>query len=334
MTAPRRIRAARCLSLDGPDAIRVEEVESRPPGPGEVRLRVGACGANFPDLLMTRGLYQHRAEPPFVPGLEVAGTVLDVGEGVTGWARGDRAVASVGAAGAGFAEETTVSADLLAPAPEGLSDAEAACLPVAAHTAYNGLIDRGRLAAGETLVVMGAAGGVGLAAVQMGKAVGARVIGIASSEAKRAAVLEAGADHALDPAEPELREKAKALSGGEGADLVYDPVGGDMFDAGLRMLRPEGRLAVIGFASGDNGRRAAANYLLIKEIEVIGVRAGQHGRRHPERKRAAWGWIKAWAEAGALRPRVWRTFSLDQAAGALKALEDRAVIGKVAVVMG
>ncbi|MGM0585136.1 MAG: NADPH:quinone oxidoreductase family protein [Pseudomonadota bacterium] len=333
MTAPRRIRAARCLSLDGPDAVRVEEVESRPPGPGEARLRVGACGVNFPDLLMTRGLYQHRAEPPFVPGLEVAGTVLDVGEGVRGWAPGDRAVANVGAAGAGFAEETTVSAELLAPAPEGLSDTEAACLPVAAHTAFNGLIDRGRLAAGEMLVVTGAAGGVGLAAVQMGRAIGARVIGVASSEAKRAAVLEAGADHALDPADPELRDRVKALSESEGADLVYDPVGGEMFDLGLRMLRPEGRLAVIGFASGDNGRRAAANYVLIKEIEVIGVRAGQYGRRHPEARRAAWERIRQWAEAGRLRPRVWRTFPLDRAAEALKALEDRAVIGKVAVVM-
>jgi NADPH2:quinone reductase len=333
MSAPRRIRAARCLALTGPDAVEVQEVQSLPPGPGEVRLRVGACGVNFPDLLMTRGLYQHRAEPPFIPGLEVAGTVLDVGEGVAGWAAGDRAVASVGAAGAGFAEETTVPADLLMPAPESLSDAEAACLYVGHHTGYNGVIERGRLAPGEVLVVTGAAGGVGLGAVQVGKAQGAAVIGIASTPEKRAAVLEAGADHALDPADPELREKVKALSGGEGADLVYDPVGGEMFDLGLRMLRPEGRLAVIGFASGDNRRKAAANYLLIKEIEVIGVRAGQYGRRHPDRRRAAWAKIVEWAEAGRLRPRIWREYPLERAAEALKALEDRAVIGKVAVVM-
>lgn len=332
MTGPRLIRAARCLALAGPDAVEVQEIESRPPGPGEARLRLGACGVNFPDLLMTYGRYQHRAAPPFVPGLEAAGTVLDVGEGVTGWASGDRALALVGAGGAGFAEETTVAAGLLLPVPGSMSDLEAACLYVGHHTAWHGAVERARLAPGEVMVATGAAGGVGLGAVQVGKAQGARVIAVASTPEKRAAATEAGADHALDPADPELRETVRQISGGEGADVVFDSVGGALFEAGLRMLRPEGRLAVIGFASGEIGS-AAANYVLIKEIEVIGVRAGQYGRRHPERRLAAWRRLCDWHAEGRLGPRIWRSYPLERAADALRALEDRAVIGKVAVTL-
>ncbi|MAS43098.1 MAG: NADPH:quinone oxidoreductase [Rhodobacteraceae bacterium] len=326
------LRAMQCMTLDGPDALALNTLESPPPGPGEVRLRLGASGVNFPDLLMTRGLYQHKAEPPFIPGLEAAGTVVDVGEGVTGWTPGDRAVAMTAAAGAGFAELTTVAADLLLPVPEGMSDVDAACLYVGHSTAWNGVVDRGRLQPGETLVVTGAAGGVGLAAVQLGRAMGAQVIAVASSETKRAVTLEEGAHHALDPADPDLRDKVKALTGGVGADVVYDPVGGRMFTEGVRMLRPEGRLAIIGFAGGEIAQ-FGSNIVLIKEIELIGVRAGQYGRRHPDRRLAAWKRMSAWVAEGTFRPRVSRTFPLAEGAAALKALEDRSVIGKVAVTM-
>ncbi|MEE3099683.1 MAG: NADPH:quinone oxidoreductase family protein, partial [Pseudomonadota bacterium] len=325
-------RAMQCMTLDGPDALALNTLESPPPGPGEARLRLDASGVNFPDLLMTRGLYQHKAEPPFIPGLEAAGTIVDVGEGVTGWKPGDRAVAMTGAAGAGFAELSTVAADQLLPVPEGMSDLDAACLYVGHSTGWNGVVDRGRLQPGETLVVAGAAGGVGLGAVQIGAALGAQVIAIASTEEKRAVTLEEGAHHALDPADPDLKDKVWEITGGRGADLVYDPVGGRMFTEGVRMLRPEGRLAIIGFAGGDIAR-IGSNIVLIKEIELIGVRAGQYGRRHPEKRLEAWTRMSGWVAEGRFRPRVSRTFPLAEGAAALKALEDRSVIGKVAVVM-
>ncbi len=333
MTEARRVRAAICRSLDGPDAVEVGEIDLPPTGPGEVRLRVRACSVNFPDLLMTRGLYQHKAEPPFVPGLEAAGEVLEVGEGVTGWAVGDRAVALTSAAKPGMAEEIVVPAEALLPTPPSLSDAEAASLFVGHYTAWNGAVDRGGLAAGETMVVLGAAGGVGLATVQVGKAMGARVIAVASSEEKRRAAMEEGADHALASDEPELKAKVFELTGGEGADLVYDIVGGRLFKEGIRMLRPEGRLAVIGFASGEIGQ-TGANMVLIKEISLIGVRAGQYGRRHPERRLEAWRRMGEWVAEGRFRPRIWKTFPLERAADALRELENRAAIGKVVVTVG
>lgn len=334
----RTVRAAVCTALTGPDAVRVQDWTSRAPGPGEVRLRLAASSANYPDLLMTRGLYQHRAEPPFVPGLEAAGTILDVGEGVEGWKPGDRAVAMVGAAGAGFAEETTVKAASLLPTPEGMSDAAAASLYVGHYTGYVGVVDRGRLQPHETLVVFGAAGGVGLGAVQIGLAMGATVIATASTEAKREMLRAEGVQHVLDPADPQLREKIKEIGGG-GVDLVYDPVNGAMFDLGLRVLRPEGRLAVIGFTGAGSEsdksaiRPAPSNIVLIKEIEIVGVRAGQFGRRHPEKLLEAWKRMGAWHAEGKLNPHVSRLFPLDQAADALRALEDRGVVGKIAVTM-
>lgn len=332
MSETRRVRAAVVTALDGPDAIEIREVESRPPGPGEVRVRVGASGVNFPDLLMTRGLYQHKAEAPFIPGMECAGTILDLGEGVTGWKPGDRVVARVSAHGDGFIEETTVAAGSLLPTPESMNDAEAASLFIGHYTAWNGAIDRGQLKPGETMVVLGAAGGVGLATVQIGKAHGATVIAAASSPEKRAVLEEEGADHVLDPADPDLKGKVMALTGGEGADLVYDIVGGDLFTTGLRLLRPEGRLAVIGFASGAI-TSAPANIVLIKEISVVGVRAGMYSNRHPDRMRAAWDQIAEWSAEGKVKPRIWKTFPLEKSADALKALENRSVIGKVAVTM-
>ncbi len=332
MSAPRRVRAAICRSLDGPDAVETGEIELPAPGPGEVRLRVNACAVNFPDLLMTRGLYQHKAEPPFVPGLEAAGEVLELGEGVRGWSPGDRAVALTSAARPGMAEEIVVPADALLPTPPGLTDAEAASLFVGHYTAWNGAVDRGALQAGETMVVLGAAGGVGLATVQVGKAMGATVIAVASSEAKRRAALEEGADHALASDEPRLKEKVLALTDGRGAHLVYDIVGGRLFNEGLRLLRPEGRLAIIGFASGEIGQ-TGANMVLIKEISLIGVRAGQYGRRHPERRLEAWRRMGDWVAEGRFRPRIWKSFPLDQAADALRELENRAAIGKVVVTL-
>ena len=327
----RMTRAAVCGALEGPDAVRVQDWPSRAPGPGEVRLKVRAASANFPDLLMTRGLYQHKAEPPFVPGLECAGEIIDVGEGVTDWKIGDRAVGMVGAAGAGFAEETTLPAASLHPSPPAMSDVEAASLYVGHYTGYVGLIDRGRLQPGETAVIFGAAGGVGLGAVQIALALGAKVIATASSEAKRQLLRDQGVEHVLAPADPELREKIKEIGGG-GVDLVYDPVNGEVFDLALRLLRPEGRLCVIGFAGGPI-RPAPSNIVLIKEIEVIGVRAGQFGRRHPEKMREAWARMSAWNAEGKLTPHVSRTYRLDEAAEALKALESREVVGKIAVVM-
>ena len=304
---------------------RLTEMPDPEPGPGSVVLRVAACGLNFADLLMAEGTYQEMPEPPFALGMEVAGTVEAVGEGVSGLAAGDRVAAFPGRGG--LAERVAVPADRCLAMPEGLAMRTAAAMQVAYGTAELAL-DRARLATGETLLVLGAAGGVGLAAVEIGRHRGAVVIACARGEGKLAEAREAGADHVVD-AEDDLREGVRALGG---ADVVFDPVGGALAEAAMRAMRPLGRLLVIGFASGAPPA-LKANHLLVKNHEVLGVYWGGYSRFAPERLTAGLARVAQACAAGDLRPRVGAVLPMDRVEEGLTMLRERRSTGKVLIEM-
>ena len=296
------------------------------PGPGEVRVRVRAAAVNFPDLLMTSGGYQLKPELPFVSGLEFAGEVDAVGEEVAGWTAGDAVVG--GNRFGAMAEYAVVPASALRAKPPGLSWEAAAAYPVAYLTAYVALIRCARIEPGEWLLVHGAAGGVGLATVDLAKALGARVIAAASSEEKRDAVARLYAPDAVIAAGAGFREEVKALTGGKGADVIFDPVGGDVFDESTRCIAFGGRLLVVGFASGRIPE-VSVNMPLIKGFSVVGVRAGEYGRRFPERGAENVAEIDALANAGKIRPHVHAALDLADWREGFAMLERRAVVGKV-----
>lgn len=296
------------------------------PGPGEVRVRVRATAVNFPDLLMTRGAYQLKPDLPFVSGLEFAGEVDAVGEGVRGWRAGD-AVLGGNRFGA-MAEYCVAPAAALRPKPVGMGWDEAAAYPVAYLTAYVALVRCARVEPGEWVLVHGAAGGVGLATVDLAKALGARVIASASSAEKRVALARLYAPDAVIAAEPGFREEVKALTGGKGADVIFDPVGGDVFDESTRCIAFDGRLLVVGFASGRIPE-VSVNMPLIKGFSVVGVRAGEYGRRFPERGAENVAAIDALAAGGKIRPHVHASLDLADWREAFAMLERREVVGKV-----
>jgi NADPH2:quinone reductase len=296
------------------------------PGPGEVRVRVRAAAVNFPDLLMTRGDYQLKPELPFVSGLEFAGEVDAVGEGVTAWRPGD-AVAGGNRFGA-MAEYCVVPAQALRAKPDRLNWDEAAAYPVAYLTAYVALVRCARVEPGEWVLVHGAAGGVGLATVDLAKALGARVIAVASSAEKRAEIARLyGPDAVIDGA-PGFRETVKQLTGGAGADVIFDPVGGDIFDESTRCIAFGGRLLVIGFTSGRIPE-VSVNMPLIKGFSVVGVRAGEYGRRFPERGAENVAAIDALVADGEIRPHVHASLDLADWREGFAMLERREVVGKV-----
>lgn len=299
------------------------------PGPGEVRVRVRAAAVNFPDLLMTRGAYQLKPELPFTPGLELAGEVDALGEGVTGWKVGD-AVLGGNRFGA-MAEYAVVPASALRAKPARLSWEEAAAYGVAYLTAWVALTRCGRVESGEWVLVHGAAGGVGLATVDLAKALGAKVIAAASSAEKRAALARLYAPDAVIAAEPGFREKVKALTDGRGADVIFDPVGGDVFDESTRCIAFGGRLLVIGFASGRIPE-VTVNMPLIKGFSVVGVRAGEYGRRFPARGAENITAIDALAAEGKIRPHVHATLDLADWREGFAMLERREVVGKVVLI--
>lgn len=323
-------RAAVCTGLSGPDSIEIQTREPRPLTSGEVRIAVEAAGLNFPDLLMTRGIYQFRPDPPFVPGLEAAGEVLEVASDVQSIKPGDRVMA--GGKGGALAEQWIVGEAAVSPLPPALSFVEGACWRTAASTAWHALVERGHLQPGETVLVLGASGGVGMAAVKMAKHIGANVIGTGSNEEKLAAIDHAGADHVLDSGDENLAAKVKALTQGKGVDVVYDPVGGDLALTATRAIAWNGRYLVVGFASGIIPS-FPANHVMIKTYSLIGVRAGESPRRDPElakRQSAALGGL---AVKGVMRPHISHRFALDDAAKALAVLENREAIGRVVVEM-
>ena len=308
--------------------LKLEDRVPPPPSRGEVKVRLRAASVNFPDILMVQGKYQLKPELPFSPGMEGAGDVVAVGEGVSRAKAGDKVV--LGARFGCYAEEIVVPEAAVRALPAGFDYAKGAAYPAAYLTAYVALVRRGLLQRGETLLVHGAAGGVGLAAVDLGKLLGATVIATASSEEKRAFLKSYGADHVL--ASSGFRDTVKELTGGRGADVIYDPVGGDVFDESVRCIGFDGRLLIIGFTSGRIPS-VSVNMPLIKGFSVVGVRAGEYGRQFPAKGVENIRAIDAWASEGKIRPHVSASLPLERALDAMALLQSRKVIGKAVLTM-
>ena len=324
------MRAVVCRELRGPDALELADLPTPEPGACGVRIRVRAAGVNFADSLMLAGRYQEKPSLPFTPGLELAGEIEAVGAGVRGLERGQRvlAVVSHGA----FAEQAVARAEDVVPLPDDMDDVTAAGFAIAYGTAHGALRWRAGLHAGESLVVHGAGSGVGLTAVECGKAIGAVVIATARGEEKLAVARDHGADHAVDSEDPDLKGRLRELTDGRGADVVYDPVGGAVFDASLRAIAWEGRIVIIGFASGQVPQ-IPANLLLVKNASVVGFYWGSYRKHDPERLRDSFRELFAWHREGRIRPLVSRTLPLPQTADAIRLLAERRAIGKIVVTM-
>jgi len=323
------VKAVVCEAFGGPEVLALREVpDPPPPGSGEVQVRIRARGTQYVDVLMLAGKYQFRPEPPFIPGSEAAGEVVAVGPDVTRFKTGDR-VMSRHRLGA-FAERGNAAAENCDPIPDRMSLEEAAVFRGAYSTAYHALLQRGRLTAGDRVLIHGAAGGIGLPAIQIAKLFGAEVIATASTEEKRSACRAEGADHAIDY-QSGFRDKVMELTGGRGVDIIYDPVNGPTFEESLRCLAWSGRILILGFLGGPPAA-ARTNYLLIKGIEAIGVRIGGLNEAHPEIAAANTEALLDLAEQGKLKPRIWRRYPLAQAGDAIQALINRQVIGKVVLV--
>lgn len=326
------MQAMICRAYGPPGTLRLEEASARAPGPGEVRIAVRAAGVNFPDALMVAGTYQVKPDFPFVPGLEGAGVVVEAAPDVTRLRPGER-VLFVARRGGAFATEITLNAATVVPLPDTVDDVTAACFPITYGTAHFALTHRGRLAPGESVLVTGAAGGVGLAAVECARVLGAgRIIAAAGGPEKLALARAHGADDLIDYARESVRERVRALTDGRGVDIVLDPVGGAVFDQCTRVLGWEGRLLVVGFASGTIPS-APANMVLVKNYSVIGVVFGAHSERFPDDTRARLTDLLGWLREGRLRPHVSRVYPLAEAARALGDLMARRVTGKVALRM-
>ncbi len=324
------MKAVVCTTYGPPEALVVQELPSPKLSPGYALIDVKACGVNFPDTLIIEGKYQFRPEPPFSPGGEVAGVVAEVGEGVSNVKPGDRVVALM--PWGGYAERVATDAIRLVPIPDGVSFVQAAATLTTYGTTYYALADRAQLKKGETLLVLGAAGGVGLAAVQLGKLMGARVIAAASSPEKLETCKKSGADLVIDYAREDLKERVKALTDGAGADVVYDPVGGKYSEAALRATAWNGRLLVVGFAAGEIPK-IPLNLTLLKGASIIGVFWGQFTMRDPGRALGQFRELFEWVRDGRLSPHVHATPPLAEAASAMRTLLDRKVQGKIVLVV-
>jgi NADPH:quinone reductase len=320
------MKAALCKSLDGPAGIVIEDIPPPKAGRGQAVIAVKAAALNFFDTLITRGKYQVKPELPFSPSGEVAGLVESLGLGVEGSAVGDRVMACVGYGGA--REKVAVAADALVRIPGGVSDEIAAGVSVTYGTAIHGLKDRARLKPGETVAVLGAAGGAGLSAVEIAKLMGARVIAVASSEEKLAVCRAHGADEAVNYGADDLKAALRALTGEAGVDVVYDCVGGPSSEAALRALGWHGRLLVVGFASGEIPQ-IPLNLLLLKGVAAIGVSWGEAVKRDPGGHRRNMEDVLRWVAEGKLHPRIHATFPLERTADAIAVLDRREAVGKV-----
>ncbi|WP_291981664.1 NADPH:quinone oxidoreductase family protein [Candidatus Accumulibacter sp. ACC005] len=322
------MRAIVCHELTGPASLRLEELAEPRPGPGQVRIGVRACGVNFADSLITRGQYQKQPQLPFSPGFEVSGEVLELAAGVEGVARGDRVLAMTPCGG--YAEEVVADANRCLQIPAEMSWEHAAAFPVVFGTSHIALWHRARLQSGETLVVHGASGGVGLTAVAIGKQLGATVIATASSPEKLALAAAHGADHLLDSSCEDVRERIRELTAGRGADVVYDPVGGELFTASLRSMAFEGRILVIGFAGGSVPQ-IPANHLLVKNVDVMGVNWPAYAELNPRVMTESLQTLVRWYVEGAIKPHVSASYPLEEALAALDQVVTRKSTGKVVI---
>ena len=322
------MKAIICAQWGGPETLQLLDVALPEPGPKQVRVRVAAAGVNFPDVLIIQKKYQVQPVLPFSPGAEIAGTISAVGSEVKGLTVG-MAVAALCGTG-GFAEECVVDAQLCMPLPANVPMPLAASLVLAYGTSWHALRDRAALQAGETLLVLGAAGGVGLAAVEIGKAIGARVIAAASSSEKLSVCREHGADECIDYVKEDLREALKRITGGKGVDVVFDPVGGSFTEAAFRSIAWRGRHLVVGFADG-NVPALPLNLALLKGASLVGVFWGDFAKREPQNNAAGIKEILGWIAKGVLKPHISRQYSLADAPQALMDMAARKVIGKVVV---
>ena len=324
------MQAIVCRELAGPSGLRLEKVAEPRPGPGQVLIRVRACGVNFADSLITRGQYQVRPQPPFSPGFEVSGEVRELGAGARGLAVGDRVVAIT--PHGGYAEWVVADADRCVPMPAAMSWVHGAAFPVVFGTSHVALWHRARLRAGETLVVHGASGGVGLTAVAIGRKLGATVIATASTPAKLEVARVHGAHHLIDSSHEDMRVRIRDLTGGRGADVAYDPVGGETFTASLRSMAFEGRILVIGFAGGSVPQ-IPANHLLVKNVDVIGLNWPAYAELNPAVMTSSFQTLMQWYLDGAITPHVSATYPLQQAVEALDQVVGRRSTGKVVITM-
>ena len=331
------MKALRSHASGGPETLQLDEVDTPHPGPGQVRITVKACAINFPDVLIIKDMYQFKPQRPFSPGGELSGVIAAVGEGVTQWSAGDRVIAMMG--NGGLAEEVLAPADKLFPLPDAVSFETGASLLMTYGTNMHGLLDRGHLKAGDTLLVLGAAGGVGLAAVELGKAYGAKVVAAVSSEEKAAVAREHGADEVvIYPIQPldkdqskELAEAFKSACGPDGANVVYDIVGGDYSEPAVRSIAWEGRFCVVGFPAGI--ARLPLNLTLLKSCDVCGVFWGAFAARDPLANAVHIQTLFDLLKAGKISPKVSATFPLAQGGEAITMLAERKAIGKVVVTM-
>jgi NADPH:quinone reductase len=322
------MKAALCKSLDGPDSIVIEDLPDPIAGPGQVVVNVKAAALNFLDTLTVRGKYQVKPEMPFSPASEFAGVVDHVGDGVTQLKAGDRVTGYLSSGAA--REKVVVAAAALLPTPDGVSDPIAASVVVTYATGLHGLRDRGQLQAGETLVVLGASGGAGLAAVELGKNMGARVIAAASSDEKLAVCKSHGADALINYTTTDLKQAIRDATDGKGADVIYDCVGGPYAESALRSIAWNGRFLVIGFAAGEIPK-IALNLLLLKSSSLVGVFWGEHARRDPKGNLRNLKDLMQWLAEGKIKPHVSATYPLERTVDALRALDQRKSTGKVVI---
>ena len=322
------MKAMLCTAYGPPDSLTLTDVPSAPLDEHDVRIGVHAAGVNFPDLLIIQGRYQLKPDLPFAPGGEVSGEVLDVGSGVTSYAPGDRVIGMT--RWNGFAEEAVVPVDRCLAIPQTVDMRVAAGLALTYGTSYHALVQRARLQPGETLLVHGAAGGIGTSAIDIGQCLGARIVATGGNDAKLEAVgRHYGVEHLVNyDTDPDWKDQVKSLTDGRGADVICDPVGGDVFEKSLRCINWNGRLLVVGFASGTIPQ-ARANLVLLKGCSVVGVFWGAFVTRDPASNRANFDQLFSWLSEGRLRPLIARSFSLAEAAAALKMIERREVVGKI-----
>ncbi len=322
------MKAIVCKEWGLPDSLLLEEVPDPQPGPGQVVLQVKAAAVNFPDVLIIQGKYQYKPALPFTPGNEVSGVVLSVGEGVQGYKPGDKVIAF--SAHGGFAEQLLAPAAALMPMPPGMDFDTAAAITLTYGTSHHAVADRAQLKAGETMLVLGAAGGVGLAAIEVGKALGARVIAAASSEEKLAVCKEHGADVLINYSSGDLREAIKAATDGKGPDVIYDPVGGEYAEPAFRSIGWRGRYLVVGFANGEIPK-LPLNLTLLKGASLVGVFWGEFVKREPKANLAGMMQLLGWLGEGKIRPHISARYALADTPQALKAMAARMVTGKVII---